>query len=215
MKRLVLIAAVLSITSGAFYAWRQNAPDILSRTLQGNIGTTIIRLPASVAIARGPIVPPVDDFLTRITKKSFGTFITPETSPVANDRFSGFHTGVDVEYDDVAEDIAIYAIADGTVIASTFGKGYGGVVVVRHETEQILALYGHLDPATLPARGTKLRQGQFIGVLGADHSEETDGVRKHLHFSIQPDRGGEIDIRGYVKTEEELTQWIDPLALYR
>ena len=36
----------------------------------------------------------------RITKKPFGIFITTQNSPVQPERFSGYHTGVDVEYKD-------------------------------------------------------------------------------------------------------------------
>jgi hypothetical protein len=49
----------------------------------------------------GGFVPPVPGFPEEITKKPFGIFINPETSPVQPERFRGYHTGVDVEVVDV------------------------------------------------------------------------------------------------------------------
>lgn len=161
------------------------------------------------------LVEPVTGFRQNITKKPFGIFITPETSPVANDKFSGYHTGVDSEFTERTEEIPVRAIADGTVIAATWAKGYGGVVVIKHMVKDVplFVLYGHLDKASfLTASGARVRAGDRIGVLGDDHSEETDGVRKHLHFAIYT--GEKMDYRGYVQTEEELSGWLNPLDLY-
>lgn len=177
-------------------------------------------------ISSSRLVGPVDGFRERIIKKSFGIFITPETSPIENDRFSGYHTGVDAEFTDVIEDVPVRAIADGTILVRAYASGYGGVVVARHiiNGTSIVALYGHLDQKSfLPSSIVNVKAGDQIGILGDDHSDETDGVRKHLHFSLHPDRGDEeispelsqrIDFRGYVKTQEELTNWLNPLDFY-
>ena len=161
------------------------------------------------------LIEPTDGFLSRITKKPFGIFITPETSPIPDDRFTGFHTGVDAEYSDVADEVPVRAVADGAVVASAWARGYGGVVVLEHEIrgEMVHALYGHLDPATLPKVGATVTKGSVIGYLGEGGTHEIDGVRKHLHFSIRP--AGDINLRGYVATEEDLDGWIDPLTLWR
>lgn len=47
------------------------------------------------------IVLPIAEFEKRITKKPFGIYITPQNSPVQPERFTGYHTGVDVEYEDI------------------------------------------------------------------------------------------------------------------
>jgi murein DD-endopeptidase MepM/ murein hydrolase activator NlpD len=161
------------------------------------------------------LVEPVAGFKQNITKKPFGIFITPETSPVENDKFAGYHTGVDSEFTDTLEEVPVLAIADGIVIASVWTTGYGGVVVIKHTIKGVplFALYGHLDKASfLPTGTTKVKAGDQIGVLGDDHSEETDGARKHLHFSIYI--GEKMDFRGYVPTEHELSNWLNPLDLY-
>lgn len=161
------------------------------------------------------LVEPVAGFKQHITKKPFGIFITPENSPVEHDKFNGYHTGVDSEFTDSQEEIPVRAIADGTLVASVWTSGYGGVVVIRHIIAGVplFSLYGHLDPASfLPSGTAQVKAGDRIGVLGDDHSEETDGARKHLHFSIYT--GPKMDFRGYVQTEEELSGWLNPLDLY-
>lgn len=165
-------------------------------------------------VEKSSLIEPIDEFKKRITKKPFGIFITPETSPVQPERFRGFHTAVDVEYDDKTEEIPIRSIADGTVAMATTASGYGGVLVVRHEIGEKThtVIYGHVDPKSLPKVGEKVKAGQQVAVLGDHLSSETDGGRKHLHLGIRADNT--LNILGYVKNKEELTGWLDPLTLY-
>lgn len=160
------------------------------------------------------IYEPIAEFKERITKKPFGIYITPSTSPVQPEKFSGYHTGVDVEYDDVGGDIAVRAIADGKVIASQTINGYGGVLIIKHKLDgqDVLALYGHLDINSAVVNGTEVTAGQKIAILGDGYTDETDGERKHLHFGII--NGTTINYKGYVNTESELSGWVDPLNYY-
>lgn len=146
---------------------------------------------------------PIDNFDQRITKKPFGINVN-ET------RFKGFHTGTDIEYEDVESDVEVYSIADGTVIYSGYVSGYGGFVAIQHE--EFIGIYGHLRPSTLINNKSFVAQGQQIGVLGTTFSKETDNERRHLHFAIL--KGTKLDFRGYVQKENELTAWIDPLTLF-
>lgn len=158
---------------------------------------------------------PVINFRDHITKKAFGIYITPDTSPIENDHFSGFHTGVDAEFTDTITDVAVSAIADGTIIVSQWTTGYGGAIVIRHTINDmpVYALYGHLDATSFTHDiGTRVTAGQQIAILGDDHSEETDGVRKHLHFSLSTT--DILTMRGYVKTQEELAHWLNPLDFF-
>lgn len=162
------------------------------------------------------LLEPIDGFKQRITKKPFGIFITPETSPVQPERFSGFHTAVDIEYEDKPNtDIPVRAIADGTVSVSTTATGYGGVLVIRHEIggKTRVVIYGHLDSASLPKVGATIKGGEQIGVLGEGNTKETDGGRKHLHFGVRAD--DEPNIKGYVTRKGELIGWQNPLELYQ
>jgi len=161
------------------------------------------------------LVLPIAEFQKRITKKPFGIYIDPKTSPVQPEKFKGYHTGVDVEYSDVINDISITAIAAGEVMYSGYVNGYGGVVIIKHKinSKNYLVLYGHLDPASLSPKNKQVVAGEKIGILGNNLSTETDGERKHLHLSVYTET--DINFKGYVQSEEELDSWINPLTLFQ
>ena len=162
------------------------------------------------------LIEPVEDFRERAVFKQFGTFITPDESPVAGERFSGYHTGVDAEFPGAAAHIPVVAISDGTIVYRGWVNGYGGVIIIRHiiEAQSVLVLYGHTDPESFPpATVRQVSAGTQIAVLGDSQSHATDGGRRHLHLSIRPN--GKLDFRGYVETEEELKAWLNPLDFYQ
>jgi len=163
---------------------------------------------------QGQIVEVIADFKARITKKTFGQYITPQNSPVQPERFTGYHTGVDVEYQDIATDVSVYTIADGRIVLSETASGYGGVFMMEFsfDGQTYAALYGHIRPSSLPKTGTEYKKGQQIAVLGTGYSKETDNERRHLHFGIL--KGSSTNIKGYVSTQSQLSPWIDPLSLY-
>lgn len=157
---------------------------------------------------------PVESFKDRITLKSFGEYITPENSPVENERFSGYHTGVDVEFADVQDEISVKAISSGEIAKAEFVSGYGGVVVLKTNinNENVFAIYGHVSLDKFPKVGSFLAKGQTIGILGEGSTVDTDFERKHLHFGIY--KGEPVDLHGYVSKKSELTKWVDPTTLY-
>lgn len=159
------------------------------------------------------IVAPIADLRNRVTKKPFAIFITRENSPIQPERFTGYHTGVDVEYEDVTNDVEVRAIAPGTVVSSAIASGYGGMLAIRHiiEGKEYLAIYGHLDPNSLVSAGSTVTKNQKIGILGDGETGETDGERKHLHFGLYT--GPDTNIKGYVSSKEELKSWVDPLSI--
>lgn len=153
---------------------------------------------------------PVSGFLEAITLKPFGIYITPETSPVQPDKFTGYHTGADAE---VPAGTTVVAITDGIVLQSGNVQGYGGMIAIEHDIDgqRVVGVYGHLDPASLVAQDEDVVAGQRIGVLGDGFTEQTDGARAHLHLSLY--RGAGLDVRGYARSEAELANWIDPEEL--
>lgn len=185
--------------------------------IEGNTCAQGACSPSSGVDAAAPYeaIPPVAEFVQRITKKKFGTYITPATSPVQPERFSGYHTGVDVEYGDVSGDVPVVAIANGVVEFSGTASGYGGVLAISHSIngEKYVAVYGHLDPESISKKGAKILAGERIGVLGDGGTKETDGERKHLHLSIH--KGTSVVLLGYSKTKDGLSDWIDPLMLFQ
>ena len=153
---------------------------------------------------------PVAEFKERITKKSFGDFISPKNSPIQPERFAGFHTGVDIEYDDVEGDVWVVAACDGEIVLRRWVSGYGGTIGLKCQINSIdyYLIYGHLSTNSINQK-TKVTKGEKLAILGKGFSQGTDYERKHLHFGISQNS---LDIRGYVQNENELGKWIDPLT---
>lgn len=179
------------------------SPELSEEIFEHFLNTLILEPETS-----SDFIEPIAEFKSRITKKSFGIYITPDNSSVSPERFQGYHTGVDVEYGDVLSEVPVRAVSDGEVVLSDTVSGYGGVLVIRHN--DVFSLYGHLDPKSLIKAGEKVSAGREIGILGEGNSAETDGERKHLHFAISK----EMDIRGYVALKSELGRWHNPLDFY-
>ncbi len=212
-------AAFLAIATSAFLAYA--VPSVGSASAVPNIKeqtaspvSDLTDAPHDIPTTKSTFGLPIEHALERVTKKTFAMEVHPETSPVPNDRFNGFHVGVDFETmeDEQEIDVPIYAICDGPLITKQFAKGYGGYAL-QHcmlNGEKVTILYGHLDLQSITAVAAQpLTRGETIGVLGEGYSLETDGVRKHLHLGVH--RGTEIDIRGYVQETSEVNAWLDVL----
>ena len=155
---------------------------------------------------------PITEPNERITKKLFGTKVSPSNSPVEPERFEGFHNGVDFEIlsGEGTEQVKITAVCGGNFLYKRKITGYGGLVTQRCQigNQVVTVIYGHLELASISALPNHyLAPGDFIGHLGSANSADTDGERKHLHLGIR--KGVSDDIRGYVATEAELSNWID------
>ncbi len=162
-------------------------------------------------------IPPIDHWETRVTKKPFGIYITPENSPVSPERFAGYHTGTDFETlpDEQEKDVVIRAICSGPLVAKRTASGYGGIAVQRCEFggDTITVVYGHIKLISIATKVNDiLHAGGTIGVLGRGESSETDGERKHQHLGIHKGEG--INILGYVQKSEELSDWIDVVKYF-
>jgi murein DD-endopeptidase MepM/ murein hydrolase activator NlpD len=151
-----------------------------------------------------------------VTKKPFSIYITPKTSLVQPERFQGYHTGTDFEIfpEELNVDVPVHAICSGKIAVKRTASGYGGVLVqsCALNNQPITVIYGHLKLASITKNaGDNLATGDEIGILGKAYSTETDGERKHLHLGIH--KGASISILGYVQSQSELSEWIDPCTL--
>jgi hypothetical protein len=156
---------------------------------------------------------PITNSESRITKKPFGIYITPQSSPVQPEKFSGYHTGTDFETtsDEVNQDIPIYAICTGKIRNKEIVSGYGGVIVQDCvvDGQTVTVLYGHLNirQAQVLGVGADVKRGERLGSLAPANSEMSGGERKHLHLGIH--KGSTINFKGYVNTQPELSGWLD------
>lgn len=161
---------------------------------------------------------PLPKSTLRATPLSFGLHVTtdPDQNPIdPPEEFSGYHVGTDFEVTgaELDADVPIFAICAGPVVYGGFADGYGGLLVqlCTLNGESVTVLYGHLVIEGIPAVDSTLDAGQQISMLAPARSHNSGGNRKHLHLGIH--RGVAIDERGYVQTEEEVHEYIDPLSL--
>ncbi len=217
MKKFILVTLfiILLIAIAGFFLYRNFSQKKSAPKSPPNISPSpVLTTQVSPTLSTNTLSAPIAQFKERITKKPFGIFISPQNSPVSPERFTGYHTGVDVEYEDVTTDVPVLAIADGTIVYANTVNGYGGVAILKftYQNQEYTALYGHLRPASLPEINKKVSQGEQIAILGTGESPETDGERRHLHFAVT--KNNQVNFRGYVQNQGELASWLNPLELY-
>jgi murein DD-endopeptidase MepM/ murein hydrolase activator NlpD len=219
MKRKIILIAilVLAIVATAIILSQKKSNNISSQvspTMASSATPVVIASPSpSETQTASQFADPVANYKSRVTKKPFGIYVTPQNSPIQPERFTGYHTGADAEYQDVLSDVPVYAIADGKVVLSETASGYGGVFMISFNLNgtEHTALYGHIRPSSLPSVGKIIKKGDQLGLLGTGYTSETDGERRHLHFAILSDNS--LNIKGYVQSKFQLSGWIDPLTV--
>ena len=73
----------------------------------------------------------------------------------------------------------VYAIGDGQVVYA--GANYPGRVVIVRHADDLLSMYGHLDPNLSVRVGQQLTRGDLIGTV----LRRGDTTPSHLHFEIR------------------------------
>lgn len=71
--------------------------------------------------------PPLPRAQERVTKKPFGSYVTPKKFSVQPERFTGYHTGADFEIfaDEKDKAVQVKAVCAGKLIAKQRVTGYG------------------------------------------------------------------------------------------
>lgn len=159
---------------------------------------------------------PIRNFTENITFRWFGKLVTSsEIAKPCGAKFSGYHTGVDIEVSksDIQKPVPVYAISNAKIAQIGFVSGYGGIVVLSADIKgkPYTIYYGHINLSSSTVKEDQnVTASQKLADLGAQCSAQTDGERKHLHFAIH--KGNVINIRGYVSTKVQLSNWIDPVS---
>jgi len=218
------VVAILVI-AGFLYVKKVQAPVGNIQNTTDNIQQVEKNIPNPMIVIQPPVtsgqektlsqtIDPIDGALARITKKPFGIFITPKTSPVQPERFQGYHTAVDLETTPAEQniDVGVKALCDGKLLVARTASGYGGVAVesCTLDGQAVTVVYGHINLASMKVKvGDQLKAGDFLANLGTGFSSQTDGERRHLHLGIH--KGAGINILGYVQNENQLSDWVDPV----
>lgn len=177
---------------------------------------------AKVDEESSPLLPwPLENGEQRETLLKYGMYVTPnpEQNPIdPPERFTGYHTGLDIEIFHEEEDAVIEAktICGGRIIYADMAEGYGGVVIQECTVngQAVSVLYGHLKPTSIKVLvDNTYPQGATIGELGKAYTPETGNTRKHLHLGMH--KGNHVEFLGYVNDPKELVDFIDPLPLLK
>jgi len=106
-------------------------------------------------------------------------FIKPVEGKIISEfgpRNGRMHKGIDIQ---APEGESIKAAEDGVVIFSGFLKGYGNVVIIKHEGD-FFTVYAH-NRVNLVKEGEFVKKGQVIGKVGMTGNAQIP----HLHFEIR------------------------------
>ncbi len=163
---------------------------------------------------------PMDKYNERQSVKGFGQFIDDQfykgkENLFPYNRFYGYHAGVDLETfaDEKSKPIPVFAISSGTITYVGSLSGYGGVILLKLDGENVTALYGHVKIKDLQFKiGAHIDINDspiVITYLGDEFSSETSGERKHLHFAIH--KGTDLYFHGHETSPSILDKkWYDP-----
>ncbi len=213
LKILIFLFFVITVSILLIYLYfvKENKSSEESFVQENSIIEKIERNQEKEIAEEEFLKPPLENSEKRITKKPFGIKITPDNSPVQPEKFSGYHTGTDFETldNELSEETPVFAICDGKILEKKIVSGYGGVIVQEGtiDGQPVTILYGHILYDTNISVGDFLSAGIQIGVLADDRSEYSGYERKHLHIGAH--KGGEIDYRGYVESQKDLSGWLD------
>jgi len=199
---------------------------------QGYVGFRVCVLPPFPFFSTSLYVWPVED--PRITHP----YATRDEAGLTS---ANYQSGVDTHAGlDIGGDKNVRAVADGRVFQINNGKAgdkteltkegknfiIGRSVIISHDDGNY-SLYGHLKSvASTLTRGDRIRQGDFIGEMGASGQDSNTktlvdnlpGMGVHLHFEIKRKglvgADGRTDYNGYVPGHPDNWGYIDPLFLF-
>ena len=89
---------------------------------------------------------------------------------------SSYHKGIDIA---APSGTSIYAVLDGTVVASSYGSATGYYVILYHGSN-LYTHYYHQCKASFLSVGDTVSQGDVIGYVGSTGAS----TGNHLHFGI-------------------------------
>ena len=103
------------------------------------------------------------------------------------------HKGIDISARNGAKDI--FAVMDGVVRISTYMKGFGNVIVIRHQNG-LESVYGHNRKNNVK-RGDVVKSGDIIATVGSTGRS----TAPHIHFEFRVD-GVPIDPNFFLNVKE-------------
>jgi len=184
---------IQSVISGEFENDKPIRPDTANKLVnRGEIDLYKSSDATKQIIGEFESLPLEETSFGRISSGSFSdNYFFPPVKGVVTSGFSASqnHFGVDVV---AAENEPVKAIADGTVIFSSWTLETGYVVAVQHSNE-LISIYKH-NSVILKSIGDPIRGGEILSIIG-NTGEQTTG--QHLHLELWY-RGNPLDPREFI-----------------
>jgi len=184
---------IQSVISGEFENNKPVRPDTANKLVnRGEIDLYKSSDATKQIIGEFESLPLEETSFGRISSGSFSdNYFFPPVKGVVTSGFSASqnHFGVDVV---AAENEPVKAIADGTVIFSSWTLETGYVVAVQHSNE-LISIYKH-NSVILKSIGDPIRGGEILSIIG-NTGEQTTG--QHLHLELWY-RGNPLDPQEFI-----------------
>lgn len=155
-----------------------NAAIIIKKGPAATLQQQLAAQPAASALATTPSIWPVYGTIT----SGFGWRSSPLESS------SELHQGLDIA---VGTGTPVVATADGKVVLSGWGGGYGNLVKIDHGNG-LETLYGHNDKVAVTV-GQEVKKGQIISYAGSTGNS----TGPHVHYEIRKN-GTAVDPMAYL-----------------
>ena len=100
----------------------------------------------------------------------------------------------------------VYSPANGVVKYSGYVGGYGGVVIIEHDTgtERVVSVLAHLDAKTITKKpGEEIARKELVGQVGT--KAQNGNWNPHLHFGIR--KGPYVSGPKYYYEDPKVLQW--------
>lgn len=103
------------------------------------------------------------------------------------------HRGIDIKAD---IGTLVYASKSGRAICSYEPTGMGKYIKIKHP-DGITTLYGHLSEFLIEP-GSRVRQGQPVGLVGKSGNADIRDMQAHLHFEVRNQHNAVNPLDGYL-----------------
>lgn len=108
----------------------------------------------------------------------------------------------------------VYAVGDGIIRYSGKARGYGGLIIIDHPSQNVYSLYGHLSLRRWRKGSGEVKKGELIAYIGK--AEECYTMVSHIHFGLRMGQKADYPLwgdarwmAGYTNSRPEQLGWFE------